>query len=548
MKLYNPMFKQEVKNKTSKTRKHKIMTGEMKNNLKLFWQKHDKNDKIHVKYKNPDKWKEMCINQSNRMRLNNPMYSEKTRNKVSKTQKIKIKRGEIVPYFSKEPKEKWHMKYVSTEKEWNEWKIKNSNRVRNDNPMYKPHVNNLFNRKINKTEQKLYDILNEYFPQKYEFTGYLNKIGWFYPDFTHVDGEKKIIELYGCYWHKCKQCNLTNESDWWLKHHKKRIKNFEKFGYKTLEIWEHELQDIPSLIKKIGSFTYNGLKIIKIEELSRKQNVYNFHCEPYENYFVSTNKDGKYILSHNCSFCGLEQMHKELNYKMNFASSDVVISHIRKIKEMGINAIAIQDDIFTLKPSRLYRILDEIKKLNISIRCMGRAGIDKEETYAKLADSGIEQISWGIESGSQYILDRMKKDVTVQDNYNVIKWAKKYGINTRAFFILGFPGETKETIEETKKFIIESDPDQYFISNFIPYPGTDVGDNPEKYGITWMSNNYDDYYQVSKDGTGGITIDTKWLSRYELKELELELRDWLKKNKEFRGEKQTYERNLYNIS
>lgn len=258
--------------------------------------------------------------------------------------------------------------------------------------------------------------------------------------------------------------------------------------------------------------------------------------------------DGKpslpYLTSRGCPFkcvyCGLSKIHR-INSMVRVAHHVLVSNQLTRIKnEFGIDRIAFQDDIFTLKGQRLSGILKTIKELGIRFRGMGRAGYDNEETYKMLADSGCEQISWGIESGSQYILDKMNKQVKVEDNYNVIKWAKKYGINSRAFFMFGFPGETPETIEETKKFIVEADPDQYFVSNFVPFPGCEIGDNPEKFGITNIVKDYSQFYQVSKDGTGGQMIDTKWLKKEELRKLELEFRGWLK-GREFRGGKQKYE-------
>ena len=244
-----------------------------------------------------------------------------------------------------------------------------------------------------------------------------------------------------------------------------------------------------------------------------------------------------------CSFCGLESMHKLLDYKVKIADADTVISQIRLIKdEFGIDSINFQDDIFTLNPERLFKILDELKSLNIKFRCMGRAGYDKEKVYEKLAESGCEQLSWGIESGSQYILNRMNKQATVKNNYDVIQWAKKYGINSRAFFIIGFPGETKETLEETKNFIIKSDPDQYFISTFVPYPGTDVWNNYKKYRILNITNDYSQFYQTSLNGLGGSTIDTEWLTREEFRELEIEFRNWIREHKPLRGILQDYEK------
>jgi anaerobic magnesium-protoporphyrin IX monomethyl ester cyclase len=250
-----------------------------------------------------------------------------------------------------------------------------------------------------------------------------------------------------------------------------------------------------------------------------------------------------------CTFCGLEQMHKQLGYKVIFANENVVIEHLKRIKyEFGITSINFQDDIFTLLPKRLFKILDTVKSLGMKFRCMGKAGIDTEDVYKILADSGVEQISWGIESGSQYILDRMKKQVKVKDNYNVIQWAKKYGITSRAFFIIGFPGETEKTLEETKQFIINAGPDQCFVSTMVPYPGTDVGNNPEKYGIIKIYDDYSQYYQVGKDGTGGLlNFDTEWLNRLQFQELELKFREWVKIYMQNKPQEklQDYEKILY---
>ena len=241
-----------------------------------------------------------------------------------------------------------------------------------------------------------------------------------------------------------------------------------------------------------------------------------------------------------CSFCGLASMHS-INGRYHMMEPAVAATQLRCIKdEFGIDRLNFQDDIFTMNRPRLFEILKTVHELRFRFRCMGRAGYDTEETYEKLAEAGCGQIAWGIESGSQYMLDRMRKEIKVQDNHNVIKWAKKYGIVSRAFFMIGFPGETKETLEETKRFIEEADPDQYFVSNFVPYPGTEVANNPDWYGITSLSYDYSQYFQVSKDGTGGITIDTEWLSREQFRELELEFRAWIK-TRSMRGAKQIYE-------
>jgi len=293
---------------------------------------------------------------------------------------------------------------------------------------------------------------------------------------------------------------------------------------------------------------YNVPRIVSEEVLNPLINLPAYHLIDINSYTrkIDGQKSIPYLTTRGCpfycSFCGLSKMHKLA--KLSMSSPETVYKHLSIIKNnYGISSINFQDDIFTLNKKRLFKILELIKPLNLKFRCMGRAGYDNEKVYEKLAEAGCIQISFGAESGSQYILDRMNKQAKVKDNYNVIQWAKKYGITSRAFFIIGFPGETKDTLDETKKFIEEADPDQIFASNFVPYPGTDVGENPDKYGITNMSNNYDDYYQVSEDGTGGITIDTKWLSKNEFRELEIKFRNWLKK-RPMRGYMQDYEEKI----
>lgn len=241
-----------------------------------------------------------------------------------------------------------------------------------------------------------------------------------------------------------------------------------------------------------------------------------------------------------CAFCGLADHHKTVKTR----SPKAVAREIKEIKaEYGIRKFNFQDDSFVTNRRRLYELLDLMRPLGIGFRCHGRVGNDRPKDYEKLKDAGCDVIAWGIESGSQKILDKMNKRVTVRQNYNAVQMAKDAGLLTRCFFIIGFPGETAETLEETKRFIEQSDPDQYFVSNFVPYPGTDVWNNPKKYGITKLNKDFDNYFQIDKTGYGGITISTKMLSAADFSELEIDFRMWLNRRK-LRGCVQEYESNL----
>ena len=241
-----------------------------------------------------------------------------------------------------------------------------------------------------------------------------------------------------------------------------------------------------------------------------------------------------------CSFCGLAEHHKITKKR----SPERVAEEIRMIQEKyGINKFNFQDDTFTVDKKRLEKMLNLFKPLNIGFRAHGRAGLDKKEDYFKLKDSGCEVIAWGIESGSQKILDAMNKQVTVQQNEEVIQWAKEADLIARTFFVFGFPGETRETMEETKAFIERTDPDQFFVSNFVPYPDTDVWNNPKKYGIIKINKDFSNYFQVDKTGFGSRNIVTNELSNGEFLELETEFRNWISQ-RERRGDILEYEKNL----
>lgn len=96
--------------------------------------------------------------------------------------------------------------------------------------------------KPNKSETKLGDLLNKLYPNEWKFVGDGQLIiGNKCPDFVNINGQKKIIELFGNYWHKGEDP-------------KDRIKVFKPFGYKTLVIWESELRDVPVLKRRLGMF------------------------------------------------------------------------------------------------------------------------------------------------------------------------------------------------------------------------------------------------------------------------------------------------------
>jgi len=207
-----------------------------------------------------------------------------------------------------------------------------------------------------------------------------------------------------------------------------------------------------------------------------------------------------------CAFCE-KSVHGE---GIRFRAVQSIIEEIKQvIGQYGIKTFKFEDDTFTLNRNRLYKLLDELKKLDIRFRCQGNARTDTYEDFMRLYEAGCRHIIFGIESGSQHVLDLVNKQVTVEQNRQAIINAKKAGLIVRANLMVGNPGESWETVEETLSFMWQTQPQQWILTNFIPLPGCSIGKNPAKYGIKILVNDWKQYFLVAGQNVGGLTHRTE---------------------------------------
>lgn len=214
-----------------------------------------------------------------------------------------------------------------------------------------------------------------------------------------------------------------------------------------------------------------------------------------------------------CNFC-----YKAVTGKgVRFHNIDYVKRELTDLVNNGAKTFMFLDEVFTLKrQKRLYPLLDFMKDLNITFRNTCKPSYDKPEDFKRLKEAGCDCIGTGTETGSNKILNLMNKGCTVKDNYETIQMIKDSGIIARCYFMFGFPGETEETMTETLEFIEKADPDQISTFTFTPFPGNEVWINPEKFGITWMSDDWRDYQMIQgTEGIGRMPFETKWLKRDE---------------------------------
>lgn len=191
----------------------------------------------------------------------------------------------------------------------------------------------------------------------------------------------------------------------------------------------------------------------------------------------------------NCIYCTVS------GTKLRKKSADKIIDEIRHLKEnYGIKTISFFDETFTIDRRRVLNICNEIKDLDITWYCNSRSDLVDPELLMEMRDAGCRGISFGIESGSQKILDNALKGVSVEQNANAIKWTKDAGIKVNCSFMVGLPGENKKTLKETKDFIKKTLPTGAEFNIAIPYPGTKFYDIYEKKGIV-KNSKWRDMYQ-----------------------------------------------------
>jgi len=111
--------------------------------------------------------------------------------------------------------------------------------------------------------------------------------------------------------------------------------------------------------------------------------------------------------------------------------------------------------------------------------------VQEEKVFEMLANANCTQINVGVESGSPYILRDVGKGTNLTAIKNVFKWAKRYGIKTRAFVLLGMPHETKEDQRLTEELLDEIKPDVVGFTILAPYPGTDFYDAEKHKFVDW---------------------------------------------------------------
>jgi len=208
----------------------------------------------------------------------------------------------------------------------------------------------------------------------------------------------------------------------------------------------------------------------------------------------------------NCIFCVGSKMGGR---RARFRNPRLVVDEIERGLALGFEEVNLEDDLFTLNHRHLNAICDEImgRGLKFNWSVFARVDTVDAEVLRRLKEAGCNWVCYGVESGNQQILDTVKKRITLDKVRESVKLAKDAGINVLASFILGLPGETRETMMQTVEFAQELQT-YYGFHVMAPFPGTEVREKAEEYGVEILTNDwakYDANRPVTR--TPGASVD-----------------------------------------
>lgn len=172
-----------------------------------------------------------------------------------------------------------------------------------------------------------------------------------------------------------------------------------------------------------------------------------------------------------CKYC---IKHVSYNYSVRVRSADNIMEELWALKKLGVNNVMMYADLFTVNREQVISICKAMirERINMQWMCNSRVDYVDEEMLKLMGQAGCHMISWGIESGSPEVLKRARKGAMPDRAAQSLQWAREAGIKNFAYFIIGLPGETVETIQQTIAFSKTLPTNVAIFHIAAPYPGT----------------------------------------------------------------------------
>lgn len=213
-----------------------------------------------------------------------------------------------------------------------------------------------------------------------------------------------------------------------------------------------------------------------------------------------------------CGYCS--QVYSE---KLRFRSPEAVVEEMAWLeRNWNVREIIMFDETFTVGKARMRRFTEEVLRRNLKVRFNIRARVDTvdEEMLAALKRAGLRSIHMGVEAGTDRLLRIMNKQITRDQALRAFQMARQAGIETRAYFIIGYPDATHHDVEETIRFARELEADWASFSVATPLPATEMYRVSRERGYI----EGDPWLRYTLDGGGPIPhLQTETFSAEELR-------------------------------
>ena len=184
-----------------------------------------------------------------------------------------------------------------------------------------------------------------------------------------------------------------------------------------------------------------------------------------------------------CTFCESKSMWTR---KVRYRSPENVVAELKQLYNFGVRKVNFDDDTFGVSKKNIKSLnnLMHNELPNMTYTCETVVQLAKDENVVRdMKKGGCTATFVGIESGNNEILKKIKKTQTTDECIQAVENLKKYGIESHAFIMVGFPDETEETFKQTMEFIPKLKPDGVIFSIFTPYPGSDIYNECQDEGI-----------------------------------------------------------------
>lgn len=191
-----------------------------------------------------------------------------------------------------------------------------------------------------------------------------------------------------------------------------------------------------------------------------------------------------------CTFCA------DARSTLREETIEQIEHQVKELAAIGVGAVRLQDDTFTIREDRCRKIADVLDHYGMKWRACTRVNLKNPGLFDYMHAKGCTELAFGIEHGSARMLKLMNKGTTPEANERGVKICQDAGIVARAYLMIGFPGETEESIEELEEWVLRVKPDAVIMSLFQPFPGSDVWNHPEKYSVEIPDGAFDKFWQL----------------------------------------------------